>query len=73
MKERYGYKLPHPDFDGWNKDGTARYKDKYLPDYVTVSWRVNGDVRTVEVHPDRALDFIDRQSQLETIDDWWFE
>lgn len=63
MKERYGYKLP----------SQSGGKDVYLPDFITVSWRANGQTYTAEVHPDRALDFIESQKKLSEIDDWWFE
>ena len=45
----------------------------YLPDYVTVSWKTKKGTYTVEVHPDRALDFIEQQGRIEEIEDWWFD
>ena len=71
MKERKGYKFPHPRFKGWDKRGNALYEDQYLPDYVTVQWKKGRKRYEAQVHPDRVSDFIQGQENiLGGIDDW---
>lgn len=60
MKERKNYKLPA---ELWN-DGEP--KQPTLPDFLTIIWfsSITSDFCEVEIHPERALDFMLMQQEL---------
>jgi hypothetical protein len=67
MRERLDYELPHPDFNGWDKNGQALTEPIFLPDYITVEWYspVLDLICEAEIHPDRLEDFIENRIAIE--------
>jgi NTP pyrophosphatase (non-canonical NTP hydrolase) len=64
--ERKGHELPHPSFEGWADDERtqALYEPIFLPDYVTLRYKVNGQSYEVQVHPSRADLFLEEQRAI---------
>jgi len=64
--ERKQYQLPHDRFIGWaDVDKTIPITQPiFLPDYVSLTFRANGNEYEVQVHPDRVELFLEGQRAI---------